>query len=40
MVYYTKVLKAIFDAFETFGQIDGKLRALTLGCIKAIKDES
>ena len=34
MVYYTKVCEAIFDAFETFRQIDGKLLALTLGCIK------
>ena len=31
MVYYTKVLEANFDAFEKFRQIDGKLRALTLG---------
>ena len=29
MVYYTKVLEAIFDAFEKFRQIDGKMRALT-----------
>ena len=29
MVYYTKVLKAIFDALEKFRQIDGKMRALT-----------
>ena len=28
MVYYTKVLEAIFDALEKFRQIDGKLRAM------------
>ena len=28
MVYYTKVLEAIFDALETFRQIDVKLRAM------------
>ena len=34
MVYYTNVLEPIFDAFEKFCQIDGKLNELTLGCIK------
>ena len=29
MVYYTNVLEAIFDGFEKFRQIDGKLPALT-----------
>ena len=28
MVYYTKVLEAIFDALEKFRQIDGKMRAM------------